>query len=88
MIPAPAGITLVILVAVAIAGTIRRIRRADTAAITAFQHRVRTVDQVMDDLATWRADRKTREAIESLALCEALYALPTHIPQQRKETGQ
>lgn len=46
-----------------------------------------TVDQVMDDLDRWRADRKDREARESLATCEAIWQLPT-IPQQRKETGQ
>lgn len=69
------------------AGLLRRVRRADAAAVAAYRYRVRIGDQVMDDLDRWRADRKAREARESLATCNAIWQLPT-IPQQRKETGQ
>lgn len=69
------------------AGLLRQARRADAAAVAAYRHRVRIGDQVMDDLDRWRADRKDREARESLAICEAIWQL-TEIPQQRKETGQ
>jgi hypothetical protein len=67
--------------------TLRRIHRINAAAVAAFQRRVRTVDQVMDDLRRWRADRRMREAREDITTCNAIYALPT-IPHQRKETGQ
>ncbi|MFC8272334.1 hypothetical protein ACFUJR_07280 [Streptomyces sp. NPDC057271] len=67
--------------------TVYRARRTNAALLAAYHHRVRTVDQVMDDLATWRADKRMRDARQDRAICEALYALPT-VPQQRKETGQ
>ncbi|HEY9369097.1 hypothetical protein [Streptomyces sp.] len=54
--------------------------RTNTRSLTAYQHRQRTADQVMDDARAWRAAR-------DLETCKAIYALPT-IPQQRKETGQ
>ena len=69
------------------AGLLRRIRRINAAEVSAYRYRVRTVDQVMDDLDRWRADRKDREARETLATCNAIWKLPTTSPQ-RKETGQ
>lgn len=47
----------------------------------------RTVDQVLDDVATYRANQRMKEAVESLRTCQAIWGLPT-IPSQRKETEQ
>jgi hypothetical protein len=43
--------------------------------------------RILADLDDWRATRRMREAVESLALCQTLYDLPAHQPA-RKETGQ
>ena len=70
-------------IAVGLAGGIAALFRAchtDTRRITAYQHRQRTANEVMDDCARWRATR-------DLKTCQAIWQLPT-IPQQRKETGQ
>lgn len=42
---------------------------------------------ILADLDDWRATRRMREDVESLALCQTLYTLPTRQPD-RKETGQ
>lgn len=65
--------------------TIRRARRTN-AALLARHHKARAEEQVMADLATWRADKRMRDTREDPAKCEAFWALPVHIPQQRKET--
>ncbi|WP_329114549.1 hypothetical protein [Streptomyces sp. NBC_01353] len=64
--------------------TALRTRRAEAVSAAAWR-RTRTVEQVMADRDRWRADRRMREAREDTAICEAIYALPVHIPQQRKE---
>lgn len=43
--------------------------------------------RILADLDDWRATRRMREAVESLELCNALWALPARQPD-RKETGQ
>ena len=47
----------------------------------------RTREQVLDDVARHRADRRTQQAIADRETCEAIWNL-TVIPQPRKETGQ
>jgi hypothetical protein len=42
---------------------------------------------ILAELADWRATRRMREAVESLALCQTLWQLPARQPD-RKETGQ
>ncbi|MFD3535347.1 hypothetical protein [Streptomyces sp. NPDC058664] len=49
--------------------------------------RHRTAEQIRADVARWRADQLMREAVESLELCQTLYALPARQPT-RKENGQ
>ncbi|MEU8525299.1 hypothetical protein AB0C77_06800 [Streptomyces sp. NPDC048629] len=75
----------VILTAVLAIGITALVRacRADARRITAYQHRVRTADQVMDDARRWRSAR-------DLTACRAIWPdAPHFIPQQqRKETGQ
>lgn len=80
-------ITALVAVAVLAGLTVRRIRRAEAATLADHQHRtrIRTAEQVMADVARWRADRRMREAREDRTTCEALWNLPT-VPQQRKET--
>ncbi|MFH8627809.1 hypothetical protein ACH4A8_38980 [Streptomyces vietnamensis] len=48
--------------------------------------RCRAGEQILADLDDWRATRRMREAVESLALCQTLYDLPAREPD-RKETG-
>jgi len=50
-------------------------------------NRYRASVQILADLDDWRATRRMREAVESLDLCQALWALPARQPT-RKETGQ
>ncbi|MFI8962102.1 hypothetical protein ACIGO8_08295 [Streptomyces sp. NPDC053493] len=46
----------------------------------------RSRDQVLDDVARYRAQRRMQEAIDSLRTCREIYNLPAASP--RKETGQ
>lgn len=78
-----ATVVLAAVIAVGLAGGIAALVRAcrtDTRRITAYQHRQRTANQVMDDTRAWRAAR-------DLETCKAIWQL-TEIPPQRKETGQ
>ncbi|MER7953889.1 hypothetical protein [Streptomyces sp. NPDC096030] len=80
MIPAPAGIALIALVAVAVAVVIRRVRQVEARDLAAHhQHtRIRTADQVMGDVRDWKSERNRLK-------CEALWALPAIPEPQRKD---
>lgn len=80
--------TATVVLAAVIVAVFVRACRTDARRITAFQRREQSAGQVMADLVRWRADKRMRDAREDPAKCEAIYALPAHIPQQRKETGQ
>lgn len=77
----------VVLAAVIVAVFVRACR-TDARRITAYQRREQTAGHAMADLARWRADQRMRDTREDPAKCEAIWRLPVHIPQQRKETGQ
>lgn len=49
--------------------------------------RHRTADQIRADVRQWRADQLMREALESTAICQAIWQLPAY-EATRKENGQ